>query len=272
MTAAQRAKDWVAAATTGTSTTVRVGSARPIRHRYETSAPLLSRRHRRLRLASSTNLPANNANQTISAWVYFTSVPAGVQTMVGLVKSSATTGSVQLGFRSSLINAWNTTARPWSARPRLRLNAWHHSRTRSTGPPQALHRRRLDAPAQLTRPRPTRPPPPTPRRPPPPVSGPPRPGEYYGGRIDDVRIYNTALTGTDIVALASGCYRAKAARRRSPWERTPPSTERSPSTAAPCDTSTFTWLGPPRTATKVAYVAGRRLAPLVRRPAPSRAD
>jgi len=144
--------------------------------------------------ASANGLPAANAPQSVSWWLNVPTIPNGVADALSLTNDGAHAG-VQPGFRNGRVGVWQwggtwlvSTAPPSS-------NAWHHyvytfdgtthrlyvdgvSRANSTVTPQSA------APVQLQFGR---------------WSG---GHEYVKGSLDDVRIYNRALSAAEARVLA----------------------------------------------------------------------
>lgn len=143
----------------------------------------------------ANNMPATNAAVTISTWVNFTGV-SGNQNMVALVGGG---NYLQLGIRNGVFTAWPSGAGTTVTGPAAVTNAWHHvaytydgisvdtiyvdgvastgSFTHQSGTTTAVYLGTF-SPSQ----------------------------ELLAGALDDVRIYNVALTASQITQLAAGRY------------------------------------------------------------------
>jgi len=145
------------------------------------------------------NLPANNAAQTISVWVNFPST-GGTQNMIALDNAGAASG-IQLGIRGGNVTVWGWGGGTLVAAAPPSTGAWHHLAYTYDGTTDSLY---IDgvvttatashattafaavAAAYLGT-----------------YDG---GSELYGGSLDDVRVYNVALTASQIVQLAAGRY------------------------------------------------------------------
>ena len=147
----------------------------------------------------ATNMPATNAAVTISTWVNFTnpSSPSGNQNMVVLAGGGG--NYVQLGVRGGKYTVWPSGAGTSVAGPAAVAGAWHHVAYTYDG--SAVDTLYVDGVAYtgaFTH-----------------QSGAtttvylgtysPK-SELLNGSLDDVRIYNVALTATQIAQLAAGRY------------------------------------------------------------------
>ena len=143
----------------------------------------------------TTNLPATNGAATISAWVYLNST-AGNQNIVALMSSG---GALQFGVRSGVYTAWQSGATSTVTGPAAATGGWHHvaytydgastdviyvDGTAYTG--SMTHQSGATTSAYLGT-----------------FSG---LSETLNGGLDDVRIYNAALTASQIKELAAGRY------------------------------------------------------------------
>ncbi|HVT07673.1 MAG TPA: LamG-like jellyroll fold domain-containing protein [Polyangia bacterium] len=141
----------------------------------------------------ATNMPASNAAQTISCWVNLTST-AGNQNFVALTGP----GFVQVGLRGGKYTVWPSGAATSLVGPSASTGGWHHvvytydgttdiiyvdgaatsgSYTHQTGTPTAAWIGTFDGGSEL-----------------------------MAGSIDDVRVYNVALTASQVAQLAAGRY------------------------------------------------------------------
>ncbi len=141
----------------------------------------------------ATGMPASNAAQTISCWVSLTST-AGNQNFVALTG----TGFVQVGVRNNKYTVWPSGAATSLVGPTASTGGWHHivytydgttdiiyvdgaatsgSYTHQTGTPTAAWIGTFDGAS-----------------------------EFLAGAIDDVRVYNVALTAAQVAQLAAGRY------------------------------------------------------------------
>jgi len=158
--------------------------------------------------AGTTNIPAINGAQTISWWMNFAAPPPDFETVIGLANSSGTS-AVQVGFRSGMMDVRQSGGHVLVAAPIPSANAWHHYvytydaiPTGVTGV-QGTHRLYIDgAPASGAGAIPT-------------STDAAQTGavaslqfgrwvggfEYYKGALDEVRIYNRALSLTEVQGL-----------------------------------------------------------------------
>ena len=142
-----------------------------------------------------TNLPANNAPQSISLWFEGTANAANNQNMIAMVGSGS---AVQLGFRGTSLIAWNL-----GGGTLVNTNApdsnWHQVVYTYDGTTDSIY---LDGVLKATA-----------------ANAPHQAGtvttaylgtydaagdEPFGGSLDDVRVYNRALSGAEIAILAGG--------------------------------------------------------------------
>jgi hypothetical protein len=143
-------------------------------------------------------LPAPSAPKTISAW-FWQEMPSGAgrKNIVALTNLADETG-VQLGLDAGRVAVWLTgDMQPLIATSTAATAGWHYVAYTYTG---QMHQLQVDTQVIGT------------------ASTAPKPGatavarlgsfdltdEMFGGRIDDVRIYDRALDAAAIAALASG--------------------------------------------------------------------
>ncbi len=151
--------------------------------------------------ANVTNMPAANAAQSISWWLKVSTNPSTVQDIVGL-SNSGSSSAVQPGFRNGKIGVWQyggtflVSATPPAA------GAWRHYVYTYDGSPgtQGTHKLYIDGAlvnsnATLA-----------------PQTASPTTlefgrwagnSEHFAGSLDDVRIYNRALTAVEVQALST---------------------------------------------------------------------
>ncbi|MFL5304581.1 MAG: beta strand repeat-containing protein [Polyangia bacterium] len=142
----------------------------------------------------TTNLPANNAAQSISLW-YKGTPNGGNQNMVSM--SDGSSSAVQLGFRGSTLIAWTWGGGTLISTTATNDSNWHHAvytydgttdriyvdgslaasgtSTHQTGAVTAAYLGTYNAS-----------------------------GELFGGSLDDVRIYNRAVSAAEVAILAAG--------------------------------------------------------------------
>ena len=164
-----------------------------------------------------TGIPANNAPQTISVWVNLTS-NAGVQNFVTLINGGSGS-AVQVGIRNPNVVVWSYGGGTLASAPLTGTGAWHHITYTYDG---TTHRLYLDGVAG------------TPTTNPPQTSTPTQTylGSYDGaneflqGALDDVRVYNRALSPAEVTTLAGGSNLA--GRRRHPHLHGYPDVDRRP--------------------------------------------
>jgi len=142
------------------------------------------------------NLPANNAPQTISLW--FKGTPtAGNQNMIAMSNLSISS-AVQVGFRGSSLLAWNYGGGTLVSTTAPVDGAWHQVVYTYDGTTDSLY---LDGAAPATSTTATH------------QTGTPTSAylgtyspssELFGGSLDDVRVYNRAITPAEIALLAAG--------------------------------------------------------------------
>ena len=141
------------------------------------------------------NLPAANAPQSISWWLNVPAIPGGVQNVLSLTNDGAGS-AVQAGFRDGRIGVWKFGG-AWlvSATP-APAGGWRHYAYTFDG---ATHRLYIDGALAASAPSA-------------PQSATPTKlefgrwtggAEYLKGSVDNVRIYNRALTATEAQALST---------------------------------------------------------------------
>ncbi|HVZ87142.1 MAG TPA: LamG-like jellyroll fold domain-containing protein [Polyangia bacterium] len=146
----------------------------------------------------TTNLPANNAVQSISLW--YNGKPNGNnQNMIAINGSGGS--ELQLGFRSSTVIAWKSGGAALVSGTATNDTSWHHLVYTYDGTTDKLyvdgallasqtgsvHQTGTATSAYLG------------------TFSPPT-SELFGGSLDDVRVYNTALTATQVANLFAKRY------------------------------------------------------------------
>ena len=147
----------------------------------------------RVSLAVS-QLPAANAAQSISAWVNYSSLPSGATSIVALNGSSS---AVRLGLNGSFLYVVNSTTSGLILTTPPSTGTWHHVAYTYDGTTNNLF---VDGVAVSST---------TTAHETGPVTsafiGATTAGsEFFNGSIDEVRIYDRALTATEVSALALG--------------------------------------------------------------------
>jgi len=160
--------------------------------------------------AGTTSMPAINGAQTISWWMNFAAPPPDFETVIGLADSSGTS-AIQAGFSSGMVDVRQSGGHVLVAAPIPSANAWHHYVYTYDGTPavgstpavQGTHRLYIDGSlASGAGAIPT-------------STDAPQTGtvaslqfgrwvggfEYYKGALDDARIYNGALSSTEVQGL-----------------------------------------------------------------------
>jgi hypothetical protein len=145
--------------------------------------------------AGTTSLPATNAAQTISAWVNIASAP-GTSSIVSMTGASS---AVKLGLSASTLRVIRNDGTALISTTAPSTGAWHHVLYTWDGSANNLY---VDgvavAPTATAHDSGA-------------VSGAfigasSASADFFNGKIDDVRIYSTALTATQIAQLAAGRY------------------------------------------------------------------
>jgi Concanavalin A-like lectin/glucanases superfamily len=142
------------------------------------------------------SLPAINGSMTVAFWMYYASIPSTQQNAVVLYCSGSS--SLQLGFLSSKITAFGAGPVTMVAATSTPTSGWHHVAYTFDGTNHRLYVDGGTAATSTVAPNTgattaallgnyT-------------TSG----GSPFGGRLDDVRIYNRVLSSTEISGLATG--------------------------------------------------------------------
>jgi len=146
-------------------------------------------------VAAGVNLlPAANAAQSISWWLNVPAIPGGVANVLSLT-NDAHASAVQPGFRGGQVGVWKYGGTWLVSAPPPAAGSWHHYAYTFDG---ATHRLYIDgalAASSTVMPQ---------------TAGPTTlefgrwtgGSEYLTGSVDDVRIYNRALSASDVLALA----------------------------------------------------------------------
>jgi hypothetical protein len=144
--------------------------------------------------AGTSSLPANNASQTISAWVNFSSTSAD-QYVVSLW-NPATTQALSMGILSGKLMVWRWGPGPLVSMAPPSTNSWHHVAYTYDGKTHKLY---LDGKTPATGTTPANVSPVTVAE----IGS--WSGEgFFHGQIDELRVYNVALSATQIAQLAAG--------------------------------------------------------------------
>jgi len=144
--------------------------------------------------AGTTSLPATNAAQTISAWVNITSA-AGTSSIVALTGASS---AVKLGLSASVLRVVRNDGTALISTTAPSTGAWHHvAYTWDGSSANNLYVDGVAITATATAHDSGA------------VSGAfigasSASADFFNGKIDDVRVYNAALTATQIAQLAAG--------------------------------------------------------------------
>jgi hypothetical protein len=145
--------------------------------------------------AGTSSLPANNASQTMSAWINLNSTSGTDQYIVSLW-NPATTQALSLGIHSGQLTVWKWGPGVLVSMAPPALNSWHHVAYTFDG---RTHKLYIDGktPATGTA---------APNASPVTVA---EIGAWSGagsfhGQIDELRVYNVALSATQIAQLAAG--------------------------------------------------------------------
>ena len=142
----------------------------------------------------TTNLPANNAAQSISLW-YKGTPNGGNQNMISM--SNGSSSAVQLGFRGSTLIAWSWGGGTLISTTATNDSNWHHAVYTYDGTTDRIyvdgalaasgtstHQTAAVTAAYLGTYN----------------AG----GELFAGSLDDVRVYNRAISATEVAILAAG--------------------------------------------------------------------
>ncbi|HEY4183700.1 MAG TPA: LamG-like jellyroll fold domain-containing protein [Polyangia bacterium] len=149
--------------------------------------------------AGTTSIPANNAAQSISLWVYYTSNAAGAARDFVALDNGSSSG-VYVGLNASnqvAVWKWGGTSLLTATAPSS--NAWHHIAYTWDG---TTHRLYVDGTAATPSTTAANSGTPTSVQ----LGRKPSGAEYFAGKLDDVRIYNAALTVAQVKSLATGAY------------------------------------------------------------------
>ncbi|HVV17042.1 MAG TPA: LamG-like jellyroll fold domain-containing protein [Polyangia bacterium] len=141
----------------------------------------------------ATGMPAADAAQTISCWVNLTST-SGNQNFVALTGA----GYVQVGLRNGKYTVWPSGAATSLVGPSASTGGWHHVVYTYDGTTDVIYVDGSATSGSYTH-----------------QTGTPTAGwigtfngssEFLAGAIDDVRVYNVALTAAQVAQLAAGRY------------------------------------------------------------------
>lgn len=145
-------------------------------------------------------LPAANTSQTLSLWFYYTTSPGATTMDLLSLGNQGSTSAVKVGFRGSELQVWNFGGTKFVGTGSIpSINNWHHVLYTLDGA-TTTHTLYLDGTAQ-----PTSTIAPNTATPNELDLGRWLAGtEYFVGRIDDVRIYNRALSAAEVGRLAGG--------------------------------------------------------------------
>jgi hypothetical protein len=140
----------------------------------------------------ATNLPNTSAPQTIAAWVKF----SGATTAQAIVALTGSGGAIRMGLASGylLVRKNNGATLVQTAAPST--NTWHHVAYTVSGTTQVLYVDGVATTATAT---------PDNATPTSAYAGATAPAtERLAGALDELRIYNRALTAAEVLALAQG--------------------------------------------------------------------
>jgi len=177
---------------------------------------------------NTANLPHIDGPQTISWWMNFAAPPPDFETVIGLANSSGTS-AVQVGFSSGMMDVRQSGGRVLVSAPIPSANTWHHYAYTydPTVGTHGTHTLYIDGQSVATN-----------------VTDGAQTGavaslqfgrwvggfEYYKGALDEVRIYNRALSLTEV----QGLYHVPVATA------TAASVPSATNTATPTNTPTYT--------------------------------
>ncbi|HEY2903682.1 MAG TPA: LamG domain-containing protein [Polyangia bacterium] len=145
-------------------------------------------------IAGNTSIPKNNASQTIAAWVNFKSV--NTQQYLVCLWNPSLSQAIALGILNNQLTAWKWGTTPLVSVPPPSLNVWHHVAYTFDG---TTHKLYVDGGT--------------------PATGTSAPntaavtraeiaaynaGSPFDGVVDELRIYDVALTRAQVAALAAG--------------------------------------------------------------------
>lgn len=145
-------------------------------------------------LANTSSFPANNASQTIAAWLYYPTTPVTTATAVSLVNTGSTSiTAIQVRSGNIGVFKWSGTTLASTTQPAQAT--WNHVVYTYDGTTHSLYLNGRLANTSTTSPN----------------SATPNAaylgdytasgGEYWPGQIDDVRIYNYPLTAAQALLL-----------------------------------------------------------------------
>jgi hypothetical protein len=144
----------------------------------------------------TASLPAANAAQTISAWVKITALPGSASSIVALTGASS---AVKLGLSATQLRVLRNDGTALIATSAPSTGAWHHLAYTWDGSSNKLYVDGVAATPTATS-----------------HDGAAVTGafigatsaaaDFFNGRIDDVRVYNVALSATQVSRLLAGYY------------------------------------------------------------------
>ena len=180
---------------TGTSTAMSWGTASPPALAFnDTSYGTFNGSSSRIALTVS-QLPAANAAQSIAAWVNINALPGSASSIVSLTGSSS---AVKLGLSSTSLRVLRNDGTALITTTAPSTGTWHHVAYTWNGTSNNPLRRRRRGDADGHRARRCR----RDRRR---SSARPAPSaDFFNGSIDEVRIYDRALTALEVSSLALG--------------------------------------------------------------------
>jgi YD repeat-containing protein len=148
-------------------------------------------------LSLETGLPANNASQTVANWMNVASNPSGTQCAVDL-HNDGSASALQIGFRNGNVTAWNHGGNVLAQETPPSAGSWHHVAYTYDGTTHTLYIDGVSAGTSTASPQTAA------------VTsfvlgrwngG---PGEYFAGKLDELRVYSRTLSATEIAGLAGG--------------------------------------------------------------------
>ena len=140
----------------------------------------------------TTNLPAANAAQTISVWVKF----SGASSAQGILSLNGTGSAVRLGLGSGFLRVRKDSGTTLVQVAAPSTNTWHHVAYTLSGTTNVLYVDGVATTATAT---------PDAAAPTAALAGATAAGsERLAGALDDIRVYNRALTAAEVLALAQG--------------------------------------------------------------------
>jgi fibronectin type 3 domain-containing protein len=144
---------------------------------------------------AGTDLPANNAPQTVAWWMNVSQNPSGTATAFDLHNDGAAS-AVQGGFRNGNVTIWNHGGNVLAEATPPSASAWHHYAYTFDGTTHLLYIDGQQAGSSTAAPQTAQ------------VAslvfgrwngG---PGEYFGGALDDLRIYTRPLSAAEVLGLS----------------------------------------------------------------------